>query len=104
MPKRISKEHKIGRIKDYIFHDEGKVSLSVLMKKKYYYGLKTSRYIKKHAITETSTQLIYFLRPAFYKNWKKLLLNPKLSLGLVVMLSAEQLAGGCGVARGSFKK
>lgn len=93
LPQRIKKKYKIGRIKSQIVHDEGKVTLLGLIKKKYYYAKKVSIYLRKHPLKTTGTQIIYLLRPAFYKNWKKLLKNPIVTCGMIVMLFLEQVAG-----------
>lgn len=103
LPKKVSKKYKIGRIKSYILHDEGSASLFSLMKKKHYYGLKTSKYISKHPFSETAQQVVYLLRPAIYRNWRKLYKSPSLTAGMIVMLFLEQLAGFTGFVKGSLK-
>lgn len=85
-----------------IVHDEGKVTLLGLMKKKYYYAKKVSAYLKKHSFKITGGQIIYILRPAFYRNWKRLLNSPMLSCGMILMLVAEQFAGLAGFILGNF--
>lgn len=104
LPKRISGSCKTERIKSYILHHEGNVSLFALIKKKHYYGIKASKYIEKHPFNETASQVIYLLRPAFYKNWKKLYRNRSLTIGMMFMLFCEQVAGFTGFLRGSVKK
>lgn len=104
LPRRIAKNHKIGRIKSYILHDEGSASLFTLIKKKYYYGLRASRYIGKHKNLSTVTQMIYFLRPAFYKNIKRLYRSPQLAMGMIIMLFLEQIAGLAGVIVSGLSK
>ncbi len=107
LPQRIKKRYQIERIKSFIIHDEGKLSLYDLLWKKYYYGKCLSSYLKKHSIRTTGRQVIYFLRPAFYRNWKKLLKNPQLTCGMIVMLGMEQVVGFSGFMIGqlaSFKK
>ncbi|HSX40478.1 MAG TPA: glycosyltransferase family 2 protein [Candidatus Saccharimonadales bacterium] len=96
LPQRIRKKYKIGRIKTHAIHDEGHIGIFLLMQKKYYYAKSLSNYLKKHSLSVTGRQMIYILRPAFYRNWKKLLKNPLLTFGIIVMLSAEQCAGFCG--------
>lgn len=103
LPQRIRTKYKIGRIKSFIVHNEGRILLFSLVKKKYYYGLKVSRYIRKHPIKSTAQQVIYLLRPAFYRNWRVLLINPVQTLGMIVMLAVEQIAGFIGFLQGSFK-
>lgn len=96
--------YQIGRIKALIFHHERVPSLFDLIKKKYYYGLRSYRYLSKHQIGLANAETIYFLRPVFYKNFPSLLKHPILSLGMLVMLTAELLGGGLGYLVGRIKK
>ncbi|MEX2007734.1 MAG: glycosyltransferase [Candidatus Levyibacteriota bacterium] len=101
LPQRIKKKYRIGRVKSFISHDEGRVSLLTLMKKKYYYGLKVPDYLSNdHPVKLTAQQVIYLLRPAFYRNWKLLTRNPKLTFGMMIMLLGEQAAGFIGFIKG----
>lgn len=102
LPQKIKRKYKIGRIRSQIIHDEGKVTLLGLMKKKYYYAKKVSVYLKKHPLETTGSQIIYLLRPAFYRNWKKLLKNPIITCGMIFMLFLEQLAGLFGFLQSSL--
>lgn len=104
LPLRIRKKFKIGRIDSIIAHDEGNLSLLNLMRKKYYYAQKISQYLKKHPISVTQEQILYLLRPAFYRNWRKLIRNPILTCGMIAMLSAEQIAGLGGFIQGELVK
>lgn len=103
LPQKISKKYKIGRIKSYILHNEGKTSIINLMKKKYYYGLSADRYLKKQNLSPFTAKTVYFLRPAFYKNWLKLISHPILTLAMFLMLTLETLGGGVGYLIGKFK-
>jgi len=93
-----------GRIKAKIKHFERVNSLFSLLKKKYYYALKSHVYLEKNDISLISSKTIYFLRPVFYKNWRKLISEPTLSLAMLLMLMAEQLAGGLGFVKGKLFK
>lgn len=104
LPQKIRSKYEVGRIKSFIFHDEGNISLLSLAKKKYYYGLHVSRYIRKHPVSSTAQQIIYLLRPAFYKNRNLLFKRPILTAGMIVMLSVEQLAGFTGFLVGSIRR
>lgn len=98
---------KIDRIKAHINHRERVSSPWILAKKKFYYALSAYRYLEKHDIHMVSPKTIYFLRPVFYKNWKKLLFHPVMSLAMFVMLSVELAGGGIGylIGRiGNYKK
>lgn len=101
LPQRLQKSgYLIGRIGEYILHDEGNLKLLSVVKKKYYYGLKLHIYLRKHALTSNLSQMIYLLRPAFYRNWKLLLSRPVTTLGMMIMLTSEQAAGFLGFING----
>ena len=102
LPQRIKKKYQIGRIKSFIIHDEGRVSLVSLMRRKYYYARSFSFYFRKHPFQTTIKQAIYFLRPAFYKNWGKLLTKPVTACGMIIMLTVEQIAGFWGYLQGEL--
>ena len=91
LPQRIKNKYPVGRINSFILHDEGNLRLQTVIQKKYYYGKKLSRYLSKHSSKTTITQTIYFLRPAFYRNWKKLLAHPVITCGMFIMLTGEQI-------------
>lgn len=93
-----------GRIAEKIYHKERAMSLLVLFKKKFYYGLYAHRYLSKHKISFFSPKTIYFLRPLFYKSWMRLLKNPLLSLGMITMLIVQTLGGGFGYLIGRVKR
>lgn len=95
---------KIGRIKAKIYHYERISSPVSLAKKKYYYGLKSSRYLTKNKISVISPKTIYILRPVFYKNWKKLISHPFLSIAMFYMLIIEQIGGGLGYIKGRINE
>jgi GT2 family glycosyltransferase len=89
--------YKVGRLKSsFIYHHERIDSLLSVASKKFYYAIKTHRYLKKHKISSFSAKTIFFLRPVFYKNWRKVLSNPILSLAMILMLTLEQFSGALG--------
>lgn len=103
-PESIKKAgFKVGIIESYIYHHERIPSIWNLIKKKYYYALKSHRYLRKNNISIISPKTIYFLRPVFYKNWQTLFKNPSLALGLLIMLTLEQIGGGLGYLQGRLK-
>ena len=104
LPERVKKEgFKIGKIFANINHYERIKSLYFLIKKKYYYGLTSSRYLNKHHISVVSSKTIYFLRPVFYRQWPKLLAHPVLSLAMFLMFILEMGGGGMGYIIGKLK-
>ncbi len=94
---------KINRIEAHIYHRERVPSPWILAKKKFYYALSAYKYLEKHDIPVVSAKTVYFLRPVFYKNWKKLVSHPLLSLAMCIMLSAELIGGGLGYLIGRIK-
>lgn len=100
---RVRKEYGISRISDYIHHNEGRLSLVGLMKKKYYYGLRTHEYMKKNAVSPMSSKVFFFLRPSYYKKPKALVSRPLMSGMMFIMLTGEFFAGTAGFLVGKFK-
>lgn len=91
-----------ARIKSKIYHYERIKNPLKVAKKKFYYALKSHRYLKKQNISALSPKTVYFLRPVFYKNWKKLITNPILTLGMIFTLTLELIFGGAGFFLGKF--
>lgn len=103
LPQRVVKKYKVGRIKSKILHNEGSPTLLGLAKRKYYYGLSVHKYLKKQKLSPISVKTVYFIRPAFYRNWQKVLSHPLISLGMFLMLFVETLGGGLGYLAGRYK-
>ncbi len=104
LPERMKKKgYKISRIKTVIKHHEKITSIFSLMQKKYYYALNSSQYLKNQNISPISPKTIYFLRPVFYTKWRKIISNPLLSLGMVIMFILELLSGGLGYIIGKVR-
>lgn len=104
LPETIKeKGYKVGRINSYIFHYERINSPFEVAYKKFYYSKLAHKYLKKHKIPLVSAKTIYFLRPIFYKNWKELIKHPRLTTGLIVMLSLEQIGGALGFLYGKIR-
>lgn len=105
LPDRIREAgYKIGASNGIIYHHEQNVSISGLFRKKFYYGLNAHKYLLKHNIPLISPKTVYFLRPLFYKSWKKLLSSPLLALAMIYMLFIELLGGGLGYLIGRFRR
>lgn len=98
------KGYIIERITAQIYHHEYVPSLSALVKKKYYYGLRAHTYMGKHNVSVGSAKTLYFLRPVFYQQWRKYIQHPLLFLGMVYMLTLELCGGGMGYLTGKVKK
>ncbi len=105
LPQRIKFKYgseSIGRIKSYILHDEGKISLAKLLAKKYYYGRKMRQY---SAISESKA---YFAKQAnplyrfalFFRRFDLLVKDPIHAVGMVLLKLLEMTALVLGDLRG----
>jgi glycosyltransferase involved in cell wall biosynthesis len=91
---RIAKLGKIGKIKEFIYHDEGKTVFWNRVKKKYYYSKAFRMYYKrrpKTAITQFSP-----FKAAYLKHWKLLAKKPHVAVGIAAIRGAEVGAGALG--------
>lgn len=104
LPETVKKlGYKIDRISAKIYHYERIPTLFALARKKFYYGLCAHRYLKKHKISVVSPKTVYFLRPVFYKNWRKLVSQPILTLAMFLVFLIETFAGGLGYLIGRIR-
>lgn len=99
LPLRMKQEGiRIGRINDFILHNEGNFSILKSMKKKYYYGFNAFNYLKKHP-EKTLIHGNLIFRPVFFRKWKKLLSKPNLALGMFILKSLEMSAALVGIIK-----
>lgn len=89
-------DYLIGRIRCFVNHDEGKLSFVKDLKKKFYYATKSLPYIDKH-INSPKDVVLFVVRPAFLKNWRLLLKNPIVTIGLLFMKFSEFFVGLLGL-------
>ncbi len=103
LPQRIKKKYKISRVKSQIRHNEADLSLIKSLRKKYYYSQKFFKYAKKHPeIAKEQINIIF--RPAFFRNWKKLIEDPIHTSGFLFMKLCEAIAGVIGIIVGGIKR
>jgi arabinofuranan 3-O-arabinosyltransferase len=91
-----NKGYKIKHIDDVIYHHEGSLNLWKDFKKKFYYGRTAHVFIKQHP-QHSLKQANLIFRPAYFRNWKKLVLNPAMTFSMVLMKIVEALAAFLGV-------
>jgi len=96
---RVRRKYDIGRISSVIYHNEGNLTLSETMGKKYYYAKNISHYMDLHPHSkELKNQKSIVSRYAiFLKDYKKLFKNPILGFGLLFMKTCEFGAGFVGM-------
>ena len=75
LPYRIGKKYPIGRSRGYILHHEEEASLGKLLKKKFYYASKGSRYAEKHPELVWKQGNLLF-RKAYLRNWTNFVKHP----------------------------
>jgi len=84
----------IGRTNSFILHDEGRLSLSLLLRKEYHYGKSFGRYLRANpgvAYTQVNP-LRRIVRPSL----KAFFSAPKYGIGILTMTSLEFAAAGLG--------
>ncbi|MCL4418683.1 glycosyltransferase [Patescibacteria group bacterium] len=83
---RIMKnDFKIGRIDSYIVHNEGRLTLRRLLKKKVYYGKAFLEYKKRHPGAFRKA----VIRGSLFSAWRQILLKPKYGIAIVVLKLLE---------------
>lgn len=89
-------------IPDLIVHDEGRLTLSGILKKRYYYGRGLKRYRQRHpgALGGQAGAAV----EAYRKNWRKLAARPATAAGVVLMRAGELAAYGVGAAVGTLER
>lgn len=87
---RVAKNNPGGRIKSYILHHEEDLTLSKLLHKKFYYAKQGAYYGEKHPeLIKTQGNLLF--RKAYFKNWKKFILNPTIAFMFIVTRVLETI-------------
>jgi glycosyltransferase involved in cell wall biosynthesis len=100
---KIKEGYKILRIKSFINHDEGNLSLMKLLSKKMYYGAKLKNYSsKKENSNDFKSQSSIIKRyELFFAHPFKLFKNPVVGIGMLFMKTSEFAVLGLGYI---FKK
>lgn len=97
LPLRMRKAKvRIGRIRSFINHDEGKFSPIKSAKKKFYYASHARVFLKRHPEQVLTTGNLIF-RPVFFKKWKKIIAHPFLFLGMMLVKVIEGVGAFTGI-------
>lgn len=93
---------RIERLAIGVLHDEGRLSLRALSRKRYLYGQNIGRFISTHGF---GTAAAHFnpVRAGFVRNWRTLVSHPIYLCGLVAMRIVEYTAGGTGLLIGTWR-
>lgn len=105
LSQRVGSIGSIGRIHEYIRHNEGKISLIRTIRKKYYYAQKFASYVvankgQKALVKQTGIVGRYWL---FLSHPAKLFKSPLLGLSMLVMKTCEFGVGSIGYLMGKLR-
>lgn len=95
LSQRIEGAGKIDRIDQYIYHNEGRISLAKTLKKKFYYAKQFKNYLvnnQKNTNSAKQTSIIKRYK-LFLSKPLRLFANPVTGLGMLFMKTAELAAG-----------
>jgi len=93
---RIAAGRQLARSESHISHDEGDLRLGPMLGKKRYYAAGSLNYWGKHGGSNPSAANIV-LRPAFFRNWRRLVRHPILTAGFMSVKTLEAGAGALGL-------
>ena len=97
--------YKTIKIKKYVMHYEGKMSLKKQLTKKFVYGKTALGYFKKYRNKKVyMTKQYSLIRPDFLQNSDLLIKDPIHAVGMIAMKFMEYLAGFAGLVYGQIKK
>lgn len=96
------KRYKIGRTKNIVMHNEGKLTLKNIFKKKVMYGKDVLKYVSKRPAVGVVSYSP--LRLSYLKNWSLFAKRPVDSSAFIVMKTVEVAGGALGVLSSLVKK
>lgn len=92
---RMKMKGKMGKIKEFIYHDEGKTSFFGRIKKKYYYSKAFRMYLRRYP--DIAAAQFFPIKKAYVKHFGLLLKHPFLTAGFMLLRTGEVLAGFFGI-------
>lgn len=92
---RLKMKGKIGKIKNFIYHDEGRTKFFSRVKKKYYYSIAFREYMKRYP--NIAAKQFFPFKKAYVKHWMLLVKHPTITIGIIILRSAEVFAGFLGL-------
>jgi glycosyltransferase involved in cell wall biosynthesis len=88
---RVAEGSSLPRTSSRLVHDEGRLKLVSILRKKRYYATSARRYWRKHRLAALQQANMVF-RPAFARNWKRLARQPHLTIGFLALKGLESAA------------
>lgn len=101
---RASEITKIGRVNEFILHNEGKLKLSSTLKKKYYYAGLSRTYLEKQNVQTKLTSSVGPIEryKLFFTQPGKLFRNPVTGMGMLFMKTCEFGFGAIGYVKSKY--
>jgi len=97
--KRIMGRYKVGKTDSRIIHHE-QGSLGEYVRRAFYYAKNSSLYFDLHH-AETSRH-IFLSRIAYFRNWRKVAMQPNYGVGMLFLKFCEYSAAAAGYLRSKF--
>lgn len=106
LSQRIEAKGRLGRVDDYIYHNEGKISLVRTIRKKFYYAQKFASYQAKNKTNNKVAKQTGILDRyvLFFSHPKKLFRNPFVGLGMLFMKTCEFGFGALGYLKAKIQQ
>jgi len=84
-----------------VYHNEGRLTLRKLVRKKFTYGKTAGVYLRKYwrSNRNVSTSQFTLLRPVYFRRWRIFIKDPIHTLGFIIMKLSEGVAFGAGFIR-----
>lgn len=97
--------YKTIKIKNFVFHNEGNLTLKKQLTKKFIYGKTMFGYIKKYKNKKGRLgEQFALIRPEFLQNFNLLMADPLHAVGMIMMKFLEYTVGLAGLLYGLIKK
>lgn len=95
------KGYKIARTKNLVMHNEGKLTISYLMRKQFMYKREVLKYMRRWP----SATILSFspIRPAYFTRWQIFIKRPVDFMALVIMKTCETVAALGGILYSFFE-
>jgi len=87
--------YKVVRTSEIVLHNEGKLTLKKLIKKRYLYGKYVRKYLQRYRVDAYKQFLP--VRLSYLKNWRLFIRNPVHAVGFIIMRLVEYMAGLSGL-------
>lgn len=93
--KLMENGYTVARTRAIVRHNEGRLELGKLMKKRFMYGRESLKYIRKRP---KAGFVSYFpIRPSYIRNWRLFITRPVTAVAFIIMRTCEYAAGLSGV-------